>query len=191
MPVARMTFDPGRTTVSTATIDGKGWTARPPPPGTELRREDAMGLLQGALLTGAAATGFVVVERVRQRGSGDDVRSDVTELGTTVADQVGRAAGFVGHASGKVLGKSSEVAEGLADRTSRVVSGAGRTVARGAGATIGAYAGVIDRVVPTKGRKPEPSTTTKKSTRKTTATGTATSTRTPASSKRKTTAKAS
>lgn len=128
-----------------------------------------MGLLQGALVTGAAATGLVVVERVRHRGSGEDVRSDVTEFGTTVANQVGRAAGFVGHTGGKVLGKSSEVAESLADRTTQVVSGAGRTIARGAGATVGAYAGAIDRVVPSRGKEPsgnEIASTTKSSTTK-------------------------
>jgi hypothetical protein len=125
----------------------------------QVAKEDVMGVVQGVLLAGAAANGLVVVERVRRRGSSEDVRSDVTELGTTVADQVGRAAGFVGHASGKVLGKSSEVAESLADRTTHAVSGAGRTIARGTGATLGAYAGAIDRVVPSKGKDQPPATT--------------------------------
>lgn len=120
-----------------------------------------MGLLQGALLTGAAATGVVVAERVRHRGSGADVREDVTEFGTTVAERVGKAAGFVGHAGGKVLGTSADVAESLADRTSQLVFGAGRTIARGAGATMGAYAGAIDRVLPTFGRSEEPATAEK------------------------------
>jgi hypothetical protein len=107
-----------------------------------------MGLMQGALLTGAAATGLVVAERVRHRGSGEAVRDDVTEFGTAIADQVGKAVGFAGHASGKLLGKTSELADGLGERTTDVVSGAGRTLARGAGATMGAYAGAIDRVIP-------------------------------------------
>jgi hypothetical protein len=139
-----------------------------------------MSLLQGALLTGAAATGLVVAERVRHRGSGEDVREDVTGLGTAVANQVGKAVGFAGHAGGKVLGKTSEFADGIGERTSEVVSGAGRTIARGAGAAMGAYAGMIDRVLPTFGRAEDaPPAAPKTSTPKTSTTKTSTTT-TPA-----------
>jgi hypothetical protein len=107
-----------------------------------------MDLLQGALLTGATATGVVVVERVRRRGSREAVREDVTRVGTEVAERVGKVVGFVGHAGGRVLGRSAEVADGLGDTTTRFVASAGRTVASGAGAAVGAYAGMVDRIVP-------------------------------------------
>jgi hypothetical protein len=115
-----------------------------------------MDLLQGALLTGAAATGLVVAERVRHRGSAEDVRRDVTEFGTTIAERAGKVAGFVGHAGGRVFGETAKVAEGVGDRATDFVATAGRTMARGAGATMGAYAGAIDRVVPRFGHHDEP-----------------------------------
>jgi hypothetical protein len=115
-----------------------------------------MDLLQGALLTGVAATGVVVAERVRHRGGADDVRHDVTEFGTNVAEGAGKVAGFVGHAGSRVFGGTAKLAERFGDRTTDLVAAAGRTMARGAGATMGAYAGAIDRVVPRIGHHDEP-----------------------------------
>jgi hypothetical protein len=115
-----------------------------------------MDLLQGALLTGAAATGLVVAERVRHRGSAEDVRRDVTEFGTTVAERAGKVAGLVGHAGGRVFGETAKLADGMGDRTTDFVAAAGRTMARGAGVTMGAYAGAVDRVVPRFGHDHEP-----------------------------------
>lgn len=137
-----------------------------------------MDLLQGALLTGAAATGLVVAERVRHRGSADDVRHDVTEFGTTIADGAGKVAGFIGHAGSRVFGETAKFAEGAGDRTTDFVAAAGRTMARGAGATMGAYAGAIDRVIPRFGHHDEPATKT-------------TTTRTPTTKRRVTRTKAS
>jgi hypothetical protein len=132
-----------------------------------------MDVLQGALLTGAAATGLVVAERVRRRGSAEDVRRDVTDFGTTIAERAGKVAGFVGHAGGRVFGETAKLAEGMGDRTTDFVTTAGRTMARGAGATMGAYAGAIDRVVPRFGHHDEaapekPATTTSTAKRRTT-----------------------
>ncbi len=130
-----------------------------------------MDLLQGALLTGATATGVVIAERVRHRGSKDEVREDVTRFGTDVAEQVGRLAGVVGRTSGRVLGRSADVATRLGDTTTRMVESAGRTMAGGAGAAVGAYAGMVDRVLPKRsvetrtvqrGAKPTASRTTTK-----------------------------
>jgi hypothetical protein len=131
-----------------------------------------MDLLQGALLTGAAATGLVVAERVRHRGSAEDVREDITEFGTNVAEQAGKVAGFLGHAGSRVLGGTANLAEGMGDRTTDLVTAAGRTVARGAGATMGVYAGAIDRVVPRFGDRDEAApkaSTAERSTRSSTA----------------------
>ena len=53
------------------------------------RTEDEMDLLQGTLLTGAAATGVVIAERARQRGSREEVREELAAI-------TGRAAGAAG-----------------------------------------------------------------------------------------------
>lgn len=107
-----------------------------------------MNVLEGALLTGALATGVVVVERIRGRGSGDDVREDVTDVGTSVADRVGKAAGFVGHAGGRVLSWTGEWSESGGDTATRFVSSVGHKMAEGTGYVFGLYAGAVDRVIP-------------------------------------------
>lgn len=107
-----------------------------------------MDVVQNALLAGAAATGVVVAERIRRRGSGDQVREDVTRAGNAVAEEVGRVAGFAGHAAGRMLGDRGSWAHSLGDRTTKVVTGVGETMTRGTAAVLGAYAGAVDRVVP-------------------------------------------
>lgn len=114
-----------------------------------------MDVLQGALVAGAAATGIIVVEKLRGRRDPDAIREDVTELGTTIAGKVGDVAGAFGHLGGRVLGSSGRAVEDLGEATTRLVTGAGETVARGTGSAVGAYAGVVDRVVPIGRAEPE------------------------------------
>jgi hypothetical protein len=106
-----------------------------------------MNLFEGVLLTGAVASGVVIVERLRGRNA-DDVRREVTELGESVAGQVGRAAGAAGRAGGKMLSWTGDRSEDVGEATTRIVSDVGRKVAGGTGAVLGAYAGAVDRILP-------------------------------------------
>ncbi len=107
-----------------------------------------MGIVRGVMLTGAAVTGFVFVERIRHRGHPADVRRDVTKLGHTVAGRASDAAGFVGHAAGDLLTRAGEFADSAGTKVADVVADVGRAVADRTGSVFGAYAGMVDRVLP-------------------------------------------
>jgi hypothetical protein len=113
-----------------------------------IREERIMNVVDGILVTGAAATGVVVAERVRHRGSGSQVRDDVTQIGTSVTDHVGDATRYVGRTSGRALARSGEMADSLGRVTARAIIRTGHALAGGTGAVVGAYAGLIDRAVP-------------------------------------------
>lgn len=126
-----------------------------------------MDVVGGAVLAGAAATGAVVVERARHRGSADEVREDVTTLGEALTDPVADFAGLVGHIGTRLVGRSGPSADDARATMTRLVNSAGHAVADGAGRMLGAYAGVLDRVLPGGGEAAGPSATRTTSSRST------------------------
>jgi hypothetical protein len=128
-----------------------------------------MDVLEGVLVTGVLATGVVVAERLRGKRRGEDVREDVTEFGSSVADQVGKASGFVGHAGSRALTWTGDWTESVGDTTTKVVSSVGHKMAEGTGYVFGVYAGALDRVLPGGGKLDDEETVTaaKKTTKRT------------------------
>ncbi len=115
-----------------------------------------MNVFGGFLLTGAVVSGIVIAERLRGRNTSEEVRADVSDVGTNVADHVGKAAGLVGRTGGRALSWSGDRTTDIGDATARVVSSTGHKVAEGTGAAFGAYAGLIDRVLPSDDRDDGP-----------------------------------
>lgn len=128
-----------------------------------------MGIVRSVMLTGAAVTGFVFVERVRHRGNPDDVERDVVKVGRDLAMRAGDAAGFVGHAGGSLLTRAGKLADTAGTKVADTVTDVGRAVAERTGSAVGAYAGLVDKVLPGH-QEPAAATTPKRTPARTPAT---------------------